>query len=216
MATTPMLRLIATAAALLMLVTAAGCSEPPDLRDQRLAEFARQSMAEQRKQNDRIADQSEAVVQKSQQIAEAAKELVQHDAEARREMVAAQKELHAQLNEQRTAIDVGRDQLEQDRRQLAKQRHREPIIAAAVQNTGLCIACLLPLIVCLFVIRQMRSEEPDHAAVAELLVSELTSDQPSLLPGPVMKRASLPDPTGDRPPVRSPVGDPHPKSVPPF
>ena len=43
-------------------------------------------MEEQRKQNDRIADQSEAVVKESSQLVEAAKELVEHDAQTRREI----------------------------------------------------------------------------------------------------------------------------------
>ena len=49
-----------------------GCGKPPDLRDQRLAEFARESMTEQRQQNDRMAEQSVAVVAGSRQLAEAA------------------------------------------------------------------------------------------------------------------------------------------------
>ena len=48
--------------AMLMLVAVSGCGDATDFRDQRLAEFAQQTMIEQRKQNDRIADQSEAVV----------------------------------------------------------------------------------------------------------------------------------------------------------
>lgn len=48
-----------------LLAMTAGCGESPDLRDQRLAEFARESMIEQRIQNERMADQSEAVVRKA-------------------------------------------------------------------------------------------------------------------------------------------------------
>jgi hypothetical protein len=50
---------------------------------------------------------------------------------------------------------------------------------------------LLPLVVTVFVIRQMQSQEPDHAAVAELLTLELTSDEPLLLPAP-QRRSRLP------------------------
>ena len=157
-----------------------GCGRAPD---ERLAEFAQQSMAEQRKQNDRIADQSQAVVEESHQLAEAAKELVEHDAEARRELIAAQTELTTQLNEQQSAIYIGHDRLELDRRDIADQRHRDPIVAAVIQDFGLVVACLLPLLVSVFVIRQMQSQEPDHAAVVELLTLELTSEQPLLLPG---------------------------------
>jgi len=181
---------VMTSAALLMLLATVGCSKP-DMRDQRLAEFAKQSMEQQAKQNDRIAEQSKAVVEESQRLAEATKELVAHDAQARQELIAAQEKLTTQLNQQRATIDAGRDQLEQDRREIAEQRSRDPILAAAVQSVGLLIACSLPLIVCVFVIRRMSSNEPDDAAVAELLVHELTSDRPRLLPGPSLRPPAL-------------------------
>jgi hypothetical protein len=148
-------------------------------------------MAEQRKQNDRMADQSQAVVEESHQLAETAKILVERDAEARRELIAAQSEMTTQLNEQQSAIHTGHQQLEHDRREIAEQRHRDPIIAAVIQDFGLFIACMLPLVVAVFVIRQMQSQEPDHAAVAELLVLELTADEPRLLPGPMSQRHAL-------------------------
>ena len=165
-----------------------GCDRAPD---ERLAEFAQRSMVEQRQQNDRIADQSRAVVAESHQLAEAAKALVERDAAARRELIAAQTELTTQLNQQQSAIDAGHEQLEQDRREMAEQRHRDPIIAAVIGNIGLIIACLLPLVVAVFVIRQMQSQEPDHAAVAELLVLEMTADEPGLLSGSLSPRQAL-------------------------
>ena len=181
-------RSVAMFAAVLLLATIGGCGKAPD---ERLANFAQQSMAEQRKQNDRIADQSQAVVEESHQLAETAKELVAHDAEARRELIAAQQELTSQLNGQQSAIHTGHQQLEQDRREIAEQRHRDPIVAAVIQNIGLTLACLLPLVVAVFVIRQMQSQEPDHAAVAELLILEMTADEPRLLPGPMSQRHAL-------------------------
>ena len=181
-------RSVAMFAAVLLLATIGGCGRSPD---ERLADFARQTMTEQIKQNDRMAEQSQAVVEGSHQLAETAKELVEHDAEARRELIAAQQELTSQLNGQQSAIQTGHQQLEQDRREIAEQRHRDPIIAAVIQDFGLFIACLLPLVVAVFVIRQMQSQEPDHAAVAELLVLELTADEPRLLPGPMSQRHAL-------------------------
>ena len=174
--------------ALLMLGVVGGCGRSAD---ERLADFAQQTMTQQIKQNDRMADQSQAVVAESHQLAETAKELVARDAEARREMIAAQQDLTSQLNGQQSAIHTGHQQLEQDRREIADQRHRDPIIAAVIQDFGLFIACLLPLVVAVFVIRQMQSQEPDHAAVAELLVLELTADEPRLLPGPMSQRHAL-------------------------
>ena len=163
-----------------LLVMTAGCGDSPDLRDQRLAEFAQESMIEQRIQNERMADQSVAVVQESSQLAETAKLMVEHDAQTRREMIAAQSELTSQLNQQQAVVDAGRDQLEQERQQIAENRHRDPVIAMAIENAGLAIACLLPLVICFFVIRQMQTQEPDHAAVAELLIQEFSGDQPRL------------------------------------
>ena len=176
-------------AALLTLLAIVGCSPAPDMRDQRLAEFAKQSVAQQAQQNDHLARQSQAVVEQSQKLAEAGRELVAQDAAARREMVSAQQGLNAQLNQQRATIDAGRDDLEQERRQIAEQRHRDPIVSASIQTAGLLLACLLPLLVCVFIIRQMGRHEPEDAAVAELLVCELTSDQPRLLPGPAWRPA---------------------------
>ena len=168
--------------------TIAGCSRAPA---EQLAEFAQQSMSEQSFQNRRMADQSEAIIEESHQLAEAAKNLVEHDAEARRELIAAQQELTFQLNEQQSAIYTGHERLEQDRRDIAEQRHRDPIIAAVIQNIGLVIACLLPLLVAVQVIWQMQSQEPDHAAVAELLTLDLTSEEPLLLPGPRLRQGTL-------------------------
>lgn len=166
-----------------------GCSRAPD---ERLAEFAQQTMMEQTRQNQRMADQSEAIVDESHQLAEAAKELVERDAEARRELIAAQQELRSQLNEQQSAIYTGHERLEQDRREIAEQRHRDPIIAAVIQDIGLIIACLLPLLIAVQVIWQMQSQEPDHAAVAELLTLYMTSEEPLLLPGPRLHQGALP------------------------
>ena len=75
------LRGVAMVAAVLLLTTIVGCGRSPD---ERLADFAQQTMSEQVRQNDRMADQSQAVVAESHQLAETAKELVEHDAEARR------------------------------------------------------------------------------------------------------------------------------------
>jgi len=187
-------RSVAMFAAVLLLATIGGCGRSPD---ERLADFAQQTMTEQIKQNDRMADQSQAVVEESHQLAETAKELVEHDAEARRELIAAQQELTSQLNGQQSAIYTGHEQLEQDRREIAEQRHRDPIVAAVIQDFGLAIACLLPLLVAVLVIRQMHSQEPDHAAIVELLTLELTSEEPRLLAGATVTRRALSSPEQD-------------------
>lgn len=174
-------------AALLMLLTMIGCGPAADMRDQRLSELAKHSTEQQARQNEAMAKQSQAVVEESQKLAEAAQQLVQSDAKARTDMIAAQERLTSQLDQQRAAVDTGRDQLEHERKQIAAQRHRDPILAASIQTVGLILAALLPLVVCIYVIRQMCRAEPDDAAVASLLVTELTAERPLLLPAPALR-----------------------------
>jgi hypothetical protein len=199
-------------AALLILLTVTGCSR--DMRDQRLAEFAERSMQEQSRQNEHIARQSQAVVEESQKLAEAAQQLVESDAEARADMIAGQERLTGQLDQQRAAINAAHDKLEQERKQIAERRHRDPIVAAGIQTIGLIVACLLPLIICVFVIRQMTRTEPDDSAIAELLVSELTTDQPMLLPGPALRPALENHADQDEPSESRPGELPAPSDVP--
>jgi len=169
---------------LLMLCGTTSCDPPPDERDPRLAEFARQSVEQQARQNEALSRQSEAVVAQSGKLAEAARQLVDEDARARREMVAAHQQLQDQLGQQRAAVDAQRDRLEQERQQIARQRHRDPLIAAAVQSFGGILACLLPLLVCLYLLHRLTaSDGPDHA-LGELLIEELTADRPTWLPLP--------------------------------
>ena len=144
----------------------AGCGESPDMRDQRLADFAREAMTEQREQNDRIADQSKA-----------------------------QSEMTSQIHQQRSVVDAGRDELEQERRNIAVKRHRDPIIATAIHNAGLMVASLLPLVLCGLVIRLMQSQEPDHAAVADLLIQEMVSSKSKLISDSVTQPQELEDDT---------------------
>ena len=164
-----------------------GCAPVPDARDQRLADVAQQSVAVQAQQNEHIARQSQTVAEQSRHLAEATQQLVSQDAAARQQLLAAHEKLNTQLQQQRVAIDAGRDALEQERRQLAAERQREPILAASIETLGLILACLFPLALCGLLLWRLGRVEPDDAAVAELLVCELTSDRPRLLPGPLLR-----------------------------
>jgi hypothetical protein len=156
-----------------------GCSSAPD---DRLADLARRAAEQQARQNERIAQQTQAVVQQSQRLTEAAQELVERDAEARRELVQAQHQLQSGVAAERSSVDRQREVMETERRELATQRNRDPIIAAAVQGLGLMLACLLPLVICLYVLRHLGGEPAGDEALGELLIEELTSDRPLLLP----------------------------------
>ena len=173
-------RSMVTASAVVIVVIA-GCDEQPDMRDQRLAQFAQDVMKTQKQQNDRIAAQSQAVVKQSQHVTEAARDLVRHDAEARREMVLVHADLVGRLDRQREAVDEARDRLEQERIEIAERRNRDPVIARAVESVGRSLLCLVPVVVSLFVVRQMTAGHIDDAVVAELLTVELSRTAPKLL-----------------------------------
>lgn len=177
----------------------AGCGDPPDMRDQRLAEFAQDVMKTQKEQNDRIANQSQAVVKQSQHVAEAARDLVRNDAEARREMVLVHADLVSRLDKQRSVVEEARDRLEQERREIAHRRNRDPVIARAVESVGLSILCLVPVAVSLYVIRQMTAGHADDAVVAEMLTVELARSAPKLLALPSASVAAIEGGSGKRP-----------------
>ena len=95
--------------------------------------------------------------------------LAQEATESTRQMVQMQAETGRQ-----------RDLLEAERREIAGQRFRDPIIA----NVGLVLACLLPLVLGIYVLRGYGNASQPDVAVTEILVQELTSDSPLLLPSP--------------------------------
>jgi hypothetical protein len=156
----------------MMLLLAAGCA---DSRDERYGQLAQQALREQSEQNQRMAEQS-------QQIAEASRRLVEGDAEARKDLLAAQRQLTSELHSERANIDRQREEMEQERRDIAARRHRDPIVAEAITAFGLTLACLAPLALAAFVIRAVTQDGDESAALSEMLVVEMTSEKPKLLP----------------------------------
>jgi TolA-binding protein len=159
-----------------MLTLAAGCGDPPD---KRLLDLAQQSLAQQ-------ARQSEQLAQQSRQVTEAARQLVAADAQARQELVAGMTQLQQRIQTQRGEFDRQRDTLERERRELAAQRGRDPIIAQAIGAIGVTVACLLPLLLAGYVLYTVNraSPEDDAQAVSDVLIGEMVSSAPELLPGP--------------------------------
>ena len=111
-------------------------------------------------------------------VARGASQLVESDSKARTELAALQRD----LQQDQAEIGRQRDQLETDRRQIAEQRHRDPLIAAAITSIGLILACLLPLLLCWALLRRPPLDGEAEAALAEFLVQDLISDHPVLLP----------------------------------
>jgi len=172
----------------LVLAATLGCSADPD---ERLARFAEQSVATQKQQNEMLARQSEAVIRENQRVTEAAKALVEQDATARQEMVAAQRQLSEQFHAERSGIDRERTALEQERREIATQRQRDPVVAEALHVVGSLLLCLTPLALAGYALSRLDRGRGDGEELGELLVAELASDSPRLLPSPLLRPAVL-------------------------
>lgn len=166
-----MLTTTKTSYILLVLITAVlaiGCDE-----DKRLVEFAKEADQRQAEQNQEIAHQNH-------EIAAATKQLVEADAKARQELVAMERDLQAE----RATIGQQRDQLEIERRELAGARQRESLLSEVLAGGMTLLACLLPLLLCWYLLHGLRSQNQDEA-LGELLVMELAGDTWSpLLPAP--------------------------------
>ncbi len=160
--------------------------------DGRLVGMARESA-------DRQAEQNRQMAQLQGQVAEGARRLIEAGAQARQELTALQRDLRADQAE----VGRQRDQLEAERREIAKQRHRDPIIAAAMMNVGLVLACLLPLVLCGYLLYVLRDSGTEDEAVTELLIEELVADRPRLLPPSRPPPALQEQPAGDTAEVAS-------------
>lgn len=117
-------------------------------------------------------NQRDAELQK--QLAEGSKRLVEADAQSRDKFLAMQDHLRA-------------DQaaLEADRREIAAQRNRDPIVAAAIIQVGLWLACLMPLVLAGYLVWATKNTtDQDDAIVAEFLMADAVAEHPLLGPPP--------------------------------
>jgi hypothetical protein len=157
---------------------AIGCSSG----DERLVELSRQS-------TDRQAEQNRLVETNNRQVLDATDKLVEADAKSRTENI----ELHRQIEAERSGINQQRDVLEQERRQIAEERNRDPIVAESILSAGGLIAAILPLLVCLALLREL-FHKSDQEALADVLIEDLVSRQPLLREPDTL---SLPGESGD-------------------
>jgi hypothetical protein len=165
---------------MLMTVMASGC----DNGDARIAAVANAAA-------ERQAQQSTEMAKAHGHLTQGARELVESAARSQESLVTIQRELETQ----QTEVGHQRDLLEQERRTIATQRRTDPVIANAVLQLGLLLICSLPLVICWYVLRSPGTVDADRL-VNEILIEELTTAQPRLLPGPVTK---LDEPTGHLP-----------------
>ncbi len=101
---------------------------------------------------------------------------VQADARARAELIEAQRSLELGLQSARDRIDVERDRLEQDRQALAAAKERESIVASAIGSAALLAAIVLPLVLCIYLIRTLGGGSSSED-LGELLIYEFRTQE---------------------------------------
>ncbi|MCY2994201.1 MAG: hypothetical protein NTY19_40945 [Planctomycetota bacterium] len=150
-----------------LIVLLIGCEET----DPRVAQVAMESTRRQAEQNKQMAELQ-------QHVAEGTKQLVEADSQARQKLVELQRELRTDQAE----VSRQRDSLETERREIAKDRYWDSILGTSICAGAGILACLLPLLVCCWLLWCTRDKQGTDEALAELLVEELTTDRPILLP----------------------------------
>ena len=143
-----------------------GCNSSDD----RLARMAMESTKRQ-------AEQNREMSQLNREVAEGTKRIAEAVAESREEMLA----MEADLQDQRM-------RLEEERRLLANERYRESLLAPILDNLGVLLIVCLPLVICCLLLFYVRKPTDDDAAVCDLLIEEITANQPRLMAPPEIGR----------------------------
>jgi len=141
------------------IVVLTGCSQ-----DERLVRLAHEAA-------DRQAAQNQQMAENTRQVAAAARAVAAADAQARKDFAAMQRDVQTQQAE----VGRQRDQLESERREAARHRQWDPVIAAAITDIGLVLACLLPLVLCWYLLRSLHRDNNDPV-LTEILIEEIASD----------------------------------------
>ena len=157
----------------MLIVVVIGCSPSDD----RLAQMAMES-------TERQAEQNREMSQLNREVAEGTKRIAEAVAESREEMLA----MEADLQEQRM-------RLEEERRLLADERYRESLLAPIVDNLGVLLIVCLPLVICCLLLLKLRKQTDDDVAVCDLLIEEITTNQPRVLAPLETRRAIEHEPT---------------------
>jgi len=160
-----------------------GCGET----DPRVAQVALESTRRQAEQNRQMGELQ-------QHVAEGTKQLVDADAQARQQLAELQRELRSDQAE----VGRQRDALESERRTIATERRWDTVVGTSIYAGAGILACLLPLLLCGWLLHATRDKQGTDEALAELLVEELVTDRPLLLP-PRQSVPLLEHPSSTRP-----------------
>lgn len=148
-----------------VMLVATGCEN----ENERLAEMASEHARRQ-------AEQSQQMAELQREVAQGARELVEAEARAREEMVSLQSEMQSE----RAEIGRQRDQLEEARREIEHHRRTDPIIGAAITSVAMILACMLPLVLCLYLLHR-KDDTADEQMISQVLIEDLVADAPLLL-----------------------------------
>lgn len=154
---------IATAA---LIVASGGCNS-----DERVSQVATQAA-------DRQAQQNTEMAKVTNQVAEGTKKLVEADAAARKEIV----KVHHELQAERATVGEQWNKLETERKEIAQDRRTESMLVPAIQTVGAIAVALLAIGFALVLLFGLRKSDDTDAEVGELLLHEIVSDHPRLLP----------------------------------
>ena len=168
------------------LATMIGCDG-----DRRLAEMAQDATRRQAEQNQEMIRLNrevaashqrviEADAQSRQEVLQVQRELIERDEQGRQELNALQRDSQTAIHQERSSLDHQHEKLDDERKEIAKQRNRDPIVAAAITGLGVILACLAPIVLAIYLLRTVHRQEPTDAELAELLVQEMASDKPVL------------------------------------
>jgi hypothetical protein len=171
----PILLVIAT-------ITVTGCSD-----SDRVARVATEAA-------DRQAQQNTEMAQLNREVAEGTKRLVEADAEARQGITTMQHDVQTE----RTKVSEQRDRLETERQEIASQRRTESMLAPIFKICSIAAVGVAVIGFCWSLLCRLSHDYADET-LGELLMEELVSESPAILPkaSPVIERAALPADTRD-------------------
>lgn len=140
-------------------------------------------------------DENRRLAEMSERHEERQAEQNRNTAELHRKVVELQREIQAE----QAAISQQRDRLETERQFIATQRRWDSLVAAAITNIGLLLACSLPLALAWLLLARP-PDSGDEQAVVEIMLDDLTAKHPLLLnridevsPRRLLETADAPD-----------------------
>jgi len=126
---------------------------------------------------DRQAQQNTEMAKLNREVAEGTRRMVEADAEARKDLT----EMQHDVQTERTKVSEQRDRLETERQVIAGQRRTESMLGPIIKTCSIAAMCVVTIGFCWYLLFGLRHDNADET-LGELLVEELVSDSPTILP----------------------------------